>query len=299
MKPGEVCKVRNDAVSREGKSYALAVFKRSNKKTARVAVLDADLFEIGEYLVAYDALWKLKASARRTCERRMGRKKSVVSVARCNETRDGLACVADITLSPSTTLTFVEGGVTDCTTGAIVNAANQGCLGGGGVDGEINRRGGPALWDARKALPEIYEGVRCRTGDAKMTVSGDLPCDYVIHAVGPDFSWVERGQGFQWLEKAYEASLSCAATKGVRTVAFCILSGGIFRGREPLADIIEHGICAIAKHATRDIHRVYFCGFTIEERAALEAVLSKIERAVAQGTWKPAETVTANTVSLS
>ena len=104
---------------------------------------------------------------------------------------DGLKCVQEVTINgKSTILTIAYDGVTNCTTGAIVNAANEGCLGGGGIDGRICALGGPALDAARRALPTIDGspfGPRCKTGDAKMTIAGNLPCDKVIHAVGPIF----------------------------------------------------------------------------------------------------------------
>jgi hypothetical protein len=66
---------------------------------------------------------------------------------------------------------------------AIVNAANTGCLGGGGVDGAISSAGGEDLYQARRALPELNSrGLRCKTGDAKITIGGDLNARFCIHA---------------------------------------------------------------------------------------------------------------------
>lgn len=82
---------------------------------------------------------------------------------------------------------------------AIVNAANAGCLGGGGIDGVITKAGGELLANARKNLPEIKSGVRCPEFDARITISGDIknrPCKakYVLHAVGPQCSGVNMSE---------------------------------------------------------------------------------------------------------
>lgn len=68
---------------------------------------------------------------------------------------------------------------------AIVNAANEACLSGGGVDGQIVARGGKLLADARKKLPLVSKGVRCPTGQARLTIAGELPFRYILHAVAP------------------------------------------------------------------------------------------------------------------
>ena len=92
---------------------------------------------------------------------------------------------------------------------AIVNAANEGCLGGGGIDGEVNYRGGTELQKAREALPLIDAGYqRCKTGDAKITVAGNLSCSKVIHAVGPRFGYSDEHEtDLQVLESAYKNSI--------------------------------------------------------------------------------------------
>lgn len=295
MQVGELCKVRRDAVELPGAKYEFAIVKRSNKHTARIVLLDQQLSEQGEFLVTFESLWKLKAATRRATERRRARQSrrheedahDPPGLSRVREMRDGLECIAHMPLcgSPGTTLTFVEGGVTDCTTGAIVNAANEGCLGGGGIDGAIGLLGGQALFEARLALP-ILSGpatwepdVRCPTGDAKITIAGELACDHVIHAVGPNFHncFDDPTSGYAALESAYKAALARATERGVRTVAFCILSGGIFRGDEPLSKIISFGVDMIAKHATSAVERIYFCAFTPAEQRALELKLEALE----------------------
>ena len=79
----------------------------------------------------------------------------------------------------------VEGDITALAVDAIVNAANQSLLGGGGVDGAIHRAAGPGLLDECRALPEVRPGVRCPTGEARITGGHRLPARFVIHTVGP------------------------------------------------------------------------------------------------------------------
>ena len=134
---------------------------------------------------------------------------------------------------------------------AIVNAANEGCLGGGGIDGEVNYQGGIELENARRQLPLLDNSPykRCDTGDAKITIAGSLPCKKVIHAVGLRFGYgPDHDDNLNILENAYKNSMLRARESGLKTVAFCILSAGIFRGNCPLKTVIKRGMDAIAKN---------------------------------------------------
>jgi O-acetyl-ADP-ribose deacetylase (regulator of RNase III) len=152
-------------------------------------------------------------------------------------------------------LTIVQGTVVDFTTtnnnkAAIVNAANEGCLGGGGVDGAITSAGGENLARDRRALPEIMM-IRCPTGSAVVTgpnVYGQLKVPYVIHAVGPcyyDFQTFDIPD--QFLQSAYRSSLECCRQHEIERVAFSLLSAGVFRGRRNLRDVLT-----LTVHAIRD-----------------------------------------------
>ena len=136
---------------------------------------------------------------------------------------------------------------------AIVNAANEGCLGGGGVDGAIGDAGGPALLEDRMNLPQLEPGMRCRTGSAVITGPnsyGSLSVPYVIHAVGPNYMQYddteeEIAQGDELLSSAYTTSLECGKNQNIEAIAFALLSAGIFRGKRSVDEVLRSGIDAI------------------------------------------------------
>lgn len=124
------------------------------------------------------------------------------------------------------TIRLVQGDITRESADAIVNAANSSLLGGGGVDGAIHRRGGPAiLADCRKLRAGHY-GKGLATGKAVATTAGDLDAQWVIHTVGPRYSRAEDRSAL--LASCYRESLRVADGLGARTVAFPAVSAGIY-----------------------------------------------------------------------
>ncbi|HET6553692.1 MAG TPA: O-acetyl-ADP-ribose deacetylase [Dyella sp.] len=110
---------------------------------------------------------------------------------------------------------------------AIVNAANTTLLGGGGVDGAIHRTAGPELLDACRSLPQVEPGVRCPTGEARITPGFRLPARYVIHTVGPVWRGGDRGEP-ALLASCYRQSMALAFAHGVKSIAFPAISCGIY-----------------------------------------------------------------------
>ncbi len=123
-------------------------------------------------------------------------------------------------------LTLVTGDITEQETDAIVNAANSGLLGGGGVDGAIHLAGGPKILEECKKIRE--DKGKCPTGEAVITSGGNLKAKYVIHTLGPIWHGGSSGEESK-LKSAYENSLSLATKSKIKTISFPSISTGAYR----------------------------------------------------------------------
>ena len=153
----------------------------------------------------------------------------------------------------------VRGDITRLQVDAIVNAANERMLGGGGVDGAIHRAAGPELLAACRLIPEVRPSVRCPTGEARLTPGFRLPARYVIHTVGPVWRGGAHGEP-QLLASCYRRSLELARGEGLRALAFPAISCGVY----------GYPIDAAAEIAVREV-RAFLEAHALPERVALVA----------------------------
>ncbi|MFD7322538.1 O-acetyl-ADP-ribose deacetylase [Streptomyces sp. NPDC059875] len=129
-------------------------------------------------------------------------------------------------MSTRPALVLVRGDITEQHVDAVVNAANSSLLGGGGVDGAIHRRGGPAILEECRKLRAGHYGRGLPTGRAVATTAGLLDARWVIHTVGP--VWTRDEDRSETLASCYRESLRVADELGARTVAFPAISTGIY-----------------------------------------------------------------------
>lgn len=157
---------------------------------------------------------------------------------------------------------------------AIVNAANPGLLGGGGVDGAIHRAAGPALLQACRALSESSPGVRCSTGEARITPGFALPARYVIHTVGPVWRGGTHGEALQ-LEQCYRNALQLLREHRLRTIAFPAISCGVYG--YPTAEAAAVAITTLRDElAGDDTTDVTLCCFSDAIRAVFQHALNAV-----------------------
>jgi O-acetyl-ADP-ribose deacetylase (regulator of RNase III) len=162
-------------------------------------------------------------------------------------------------------VTVVRGDITEQRVDAIVNAANNRMRGGGGVDGAIHRVGGPAVLE--DCIARFPNGLA--TGDAGWTTAGDLPARWVIHVVGPNFNAGQTDRSL--LTSCYVRALAVADELGAATVAFPLVSAGIYGWPKQDAVAAALEVFSSATTAVAEARLVAFDGSTYDlVRAAVE-----------------------------
>lgn len=166
----------------------------------------------------------------------------------------------------------VRGDITKERVDAIVNAANESLLGGGGVDGAIHRAGGPSI------LEECRKLGGCRTGDAKVTTGGNLPAKYVIHTVGPVYRGGAHGEP-GLLASCYRRSMEIAEELRIVSVAFPAISCGVYG--YPLEDAAKIAISTVKTALARahNVVRVRFVLFSEPDCDVYARILERIQGA--------------------
>jgi len=158
---------------------------------------------------------------------------------------------------PDIRIDLIQGDITKLAVDAIVNAANQSLLGGGGVDGAIHRAAGPGL------LEECRSIGGCPTGEARITRGYNLPARFVIHTVGPVYHGGKYGEA-EKLASCYRNSLELAVINDCKTIAFPNISTGIYGYPKVEASKIafDEVTCSLSKY--EKIEKVIFCCFGFE-----------------------------------
>ena len=164
---------------------------------------------------------------------------------------------------------LVQGDITELTVDAIVNAANNSLLGGGGVDGAIHRAAGIGL------LEECAKLGGCPTGEARITAGYNLPAKHVIHTVGPVWFGGDNDED-ALLASCYRNSMALAAEHGLRTIAFPAISTGVYGYPKERATriAVREVMDALERH--EGIERVTFVAFSERDYGVYEGVISRL-----------------------
>ncbi|HEY6275875.1 MAG TPA: O-acetyl-ADP-ribose deacetylase [Streptosporangiaceae bacterium] len=169
-------------------------------------------------------------------------------------------------------ITLALGDITQQRVDAIVNAANSSLLGGGGVDGAIHRRGGPAIVAACRELRASRYPDGLPPGQAVATTAGDLPARWVIHTVGPVYSFTEDRSAV--LASCYARSLGIAGELGATTVAFPAVSAGAYGW--PAEDSARIALTTVSQAAS-PLDEARFVLFGADMQAIFAQVLASLQ----------------------
>jgi O-acetyl-ADP-ribose deacetylase (regulator of RNase III) len=164
-------------------------------------------------------------------------------------------------------LEIVEGDITQQDTEVIVNAANEHLRVGGGVDGAINRAGGPRIQEEARKIGY------CPTGQAVITTGGNLKANYVIHTVGPRYKNGVSGEP-ELLASCYRESLKLASSRGLKSLSFPSISTGIFG--YPIADAAKTALGAV-KSYLEDHPEIQLVRFVLFGQPAYEAYTAALQ----------------------
>jgi len=167
-----------------------------------------------------------------------------------------------------TVIALALGDITREETDAIVNAANSGLRGGGGVDGAIHRAGGPSI------MEECREIGSCPTGQAVVTGGGNLKARHVIHTVGPVYRGGRRGEA-ELLESAYRESLRRVTDKGLKSVSFPAISAGVYG--YPLGEAARIALTTAIGYV-RDHQEIELVRFVLFSQDIYDVFLSELKK---------------------
>jgi O-acetyl-ADP-ribose deacetylase (regulator of RNase III) len=171
-------------------------------------------------------------------------------------------------------LEVVTGDITHISVDVIANAANQWMLGGGGVDGAIHAAAGPELLEACRAVPEVRPGVRCPTGEARLTPAFRLPARFVVHTVGPIWRGGSEREP-ELLASCYRESLKLALSHGARSIAFPAISTGVYGYPLSLAGEIAVRECAAFLEGHPSFENILLVAFNPGDAEILQRAVDK------------------------
>jgi O-acetyl-ADP-ribose deacetylase (regulator of RNase III) len=172
-------------------------------------------------------------------------------------------------------LSIVQGDITRQATDAIVNAANSGLMGRGGVDGAIHRAGGPTILEECKQI--VARQGRLPTGRAVITTGGNLAARYVIHTVGPIWQGGNKSEA-KLLASAYKESLRLAAEHNLASISFPSVSTGAYG--YPLAEAARVATAAVASFLKDNVTSIKKVVFVLFDPGTYEAYASALEKVV-------------------